>query len=167
MYSFVYVKKKKLFNENIRLWLIFISIVVLIMLLFSFILLYKAKIYSQDNKYIISKILQEKKQILNLKNKIELIKKEKNLALEIKANNDMINSFIQNIFDLVPDEIFLKKVIIQKDKLYIYGFTPSKEIYNKKFLVSFNHIFNQNKTNFYRNKYGYFFETRFRIKEDR
>jgi len=167
MYSFTKPNKKPLFAEDTKLWLIFISAVSGLMIFFSLFLLTKSYFYRQDIKDYKMQITKNNKEIIDLTNKINFIKEEKILYTKIDVNNELLKDGVKNLLDLIPDPITLTNIKIEKNSLYIYGITPSKEVYNILLLPPLKSIFNYTKTNFYQMDNGWYrFESINTLKEE-
>ena len=168
MYSFTRANKKSLFAEDTKLWLIFISAVSGLMIFFSLFLLTKVYFYQKDIESFKSQIAQNTKQIIDFSKKIEFIKKEKQLATEVEVNNELLKDGVKNLLDLIPDPITLTNIKIEKNSLYIYGITPTKDVYNVLLLPPLKSIFTETKTNFYQMDNGWYrFESINILKEDK
>ena len=156
MYSFTSAKPKKLLAEDTKLWLIFIGAVSFLMISFSLFLLIKSLLFQKDIKDFNHQITQNKQQIADYTNKVNFINKEKNLYTKINVNNTLLKDGVKNLLDLIPDPITLTNVKIEKNSLYLYGITPSKEVYNVLLLPPLKSIFNQTKTHFYQMDNGWY-----------
>jgi hypothetical protein len=156
MYSFTHPKPKPLFAEDTKLWLIFITAVIGLMVFFSLFLLTKSYFYKQDTKQFISEIAKNRKDIKTFTKKVEFIKVEKTLYTKISVNNELLKDGVKNLLDLIPDPITLTNIKIEKTSLYVYGITPSKEVYNILLLPPLKSIFTETKTNFYQMKNGWY-----------
>jgi hypothetical protein len=75
---------------------------------------------------------------------------------EIYTRNNILKDSMQNLFDLVPDQITLKRVIIDKNSLKIYGRTPNKDTFNLLLSAPLKSIFNSSKTMFYLDSKGWY-----------
>ena len=156
MYSFTKPKKKPLFKEDTKLWLIFISISILLYLLFSGFLFFKVFLFKRDiNNY--------KNQIATLNKKIETIKEDKKFILaqrefynHILVQNSLKKESIKNLLDLIPDPITINKIYFNKNKLIIYGITPTKDIYNMLLKPPLESIFSITKVYFYQMPNGWY-----------
>ncbi len=156
IYSFTEPKKKELIDIVTKMWLSFIVFVILF--LFAFDMLIKFKIYSLNsskNEYI-TKSISSKKEIKKLQKNIIFLNKEKNIAENIYASNTILKNSIKNLFDLVPNQITLKKVIMKKKSLTIYGITPSKDTFNFLLGSPLKSIFQSSNTIFYLNNDGWY-----------
>ena len=156
MYSFTSAKPKKLLAEDTKLWLIFIGAVSFLMIFFSLFLLIKSLLFEKDIKDFNHQITQNKQQIIDYTNKVNFINKEKNLYTKINVNNTLLKDGVKNLLDLIPDPITLTNVKIEKNSLYLYGITPSKEVYNVLLLPPLKSIFNQTTTHFYQMDNGWY-----------
>jgi cell division protein FtsL len=167
MYSFTKARKKTLFAEDTKLWLIFISAVSALMIFFSLFLLTKIYLYKKDINDFTTEIIKDNKQIKDFKQKIAFIKKEKVIVTQIDVNNELLKDGVKNLLDLIPDPITLTHIKIEKNSLYIYGITPSKEVYNLLLLPPLKSIFTQTITNFYQMDNGWYrFESINTLKEE-
>jgi len=168
MYSFTRANKKSLFAEDTKLWLIFISAVSGMMIFFSLFLLTKSYLYKKDVADFKQQIQKNEKEYTRLSNEINFIKQEKTLYTKISVNNELLKDGVKNLLDLIPDPITLTNIKIEKNSLYIYGITPSREIYNILLLPPLKSIFTTTKTNFYQMDNGWFvFESINTLKEDK
>ena len=138
------------------MWLAFIAIVVII--LFGFDLLIKLKVHSLKNqtKNYSAKIQQANNISKTLQKKIVFLTKEKSVGEEIYAQNSILKESIKNLFDLVPDQITLDKVIMKKDSLTLYGISPSKDTFNFLLGSPLKSIFQSSNTIFYLNSDGWY-----------
>lgn len=81
---------------------------------------------------------------------------QKELVEDIYASNEILKASMKNLFDLVPDQITLSKVIMEKNSLILYGTTPSKDTYNFLLASPLRSIFNTSNTVFYLNELGWY-----------
>ena len=156
MYSFTKPKQKPLFKEDTKLWLIFYFISVFLYVSFALFLLIKAYLYSKDIQNLNKEILVLKEKILKLSAKKETITLQKNLYENIIIKNSVIKTSIKNLLDLIPDPITLDKFLLSKNRLIIYGITPTKEVYNTLMLPPLESIFEKTETYFYELPNGWY-----------
>ena len=167
MYSFTTPKPKKILAEDTKLWLMFIGAVSFLMIFFSLFLLIKSLLFQKDIKEFNQEIIKNKTQIVDYTNKVNFINKEKNIYTQINVNNTLLKDGVKNLLDLIPDPITLTNVKIEKNSLYLYGITPSKEVYNVLLLPPLKSIFNQTTTHFYQMDNGWYsFESINVLKEE-
>jgi len=155
-YSFIRPRKKEIIDIISKMWLIFIAVVIVI--LFGFDLLIKLKVHSlkkQTRNYIV-KIRKANDISKKLQKNIIFLTKEKSVAEDIYASNTILKESIKNLFDLVPDQITLKKVIMKKDSLTLYGISPSKDTFNFLLGSPLKSIFQSSNTIFYLNSDGWY-----------
>ena len=91
-----------------------------------------------------------------IQKQIAFVKKQKALAEEVYASNTVLKESMKNLFDLVPDQITLSRVLMDKDSLIIYGITPSKDTYNFLLGSPLRSIFYSSNTLFYLRDDGWF-----------
>ena len=167
MYSFKQPAKKEIFAEDTKLWMIFIFAVSSLMIFFSLFLIGKFYFYMQDIKEFKQNIVKNNTHIVDLSAKIKFIKQEKTLNTKIVVNNELLKDGVKNLLDLIPDPITLTNIKIEKKSLYIYGITPTKNVYDVLLLPPLKSIFTSTKTNFYQMDNGWFrFESINTIKEE-
>ncbi len=155
-YSFIEPRAKPLVSSFSKIWILFISFVSVLLILFGFFLLYKIHSYKIDAiKTKSDRVLLEKK--INAKDDyIEYLLRQKSLGEEIYTRNTLLKNSMKNLFDLVPDKITLNRVIIKKDSLIIYGKTPTKDTFNFLLSAPLKSIFNTSNTMFYLTANGWY-----------
>jgi uncharacterized protein YoxC len=149
MYSFTKPNPKPYFQEDTKLWLIFITTSFILYILFALFLGIKAYLFKKDINNYKKEILTLNKQIADIKNQKNFILKEKTIYEDIMVKNTLLKQSIKNLLDLVPDPITLNSTQFDKNKLIIYGITPSKDVYNLLMLPPLESIFNETHTYFY------------------
>jgi hypothetical protein len=149
MYSFTKPKLKPYFQEDTKLWLIFISISLGLYIMFALFLDIKAYIFKKDIKNFNKEIITLNQELEEIKKKKDFILKEKTIYADIMVKNTLLKQSIKNLLDLIPDPITLSACEFDKNKLIIYGITPSKDIYNLLMLPPLESIFNETHTYFY------------------
>ena len=156
MKSYIKSRKKYILEPDSKIWLAFIFIFNAILFGFNLFLDYKINFFIEEaNNY--SKLRQQiKNEIKKIKDEIKKAKEKKAFIENIYASNEVVKNSIKNLFDLIPDEITLSKVIIKKDSLTLYGITPSKETYSFLLLTPLKSIFSTNKTYFYQLQNGWY-----------
>ncbi|QCT95283.1 hypothetical protein FE773_08780 [Caminibacter mediatlanticus TB-2] len=156
VYSFIKPKKKPLFKEDTKLWLIFIIASLFLYIIFAIFLLFKAYLFNKDSKELITQIDSLKQKITQIKAQKEFIYKQKVIYENIITKNDLVKQEIKNLLDLIPDPITLEKFYIDNNKLIIYGITPTKDIYNLLMLPPLQSIFEKTQTYFYELPNGWY-----------
>ncbi len=155
-YSFVEPKRKELVDTITKMWIGFIVFVALFLFCFDLLIKYKINSINTLRENHMVKIKDFKKQMSKLQKKIIFLNKEKSKAENIYASNTILKNSIKNLFDLVPDQITLDKVIMKKDSLVIYGITPSKDTFNFLLGSPLKSIFQSSNVMFYLNKDGWY-----------
>jgi len=155
-YSFIKPRKKYLLEGDSKFWLLFIFTSIFIMIAFTFFLKMKTSELEEIANLAQKKELEAKESINNLNKKVEFINMQKEKANSIYSSNLLLRDSIKNLFDLVPDQITLDKVQMNKKELIINGSTPSKDIYNFLLLAQLKSIFTKNETTFYMLPNGWF-----------
>lgn len=166
MYSFTKPKIKPFFAEDTKLWLIFISAVSALIVVFTLFIAIQGYMKLKELKTLKKEIYENKLQITKLEYKINFIRKEKSIYTSIVVNNELLKNSIKNILSLVPDPITLTDMKMEKNSLILYGITPTKEVYKLLLLPPLKSIFNENITHFYQMNNGWYrFESINKMKE--
>lgn len=155
-YSFIKPKVKPMLSLLSKLWIYFIGFIVILMLLINTFTITKTAIMKSDITNM--KDLQNKYELQSMQNqaKIDTILQKRELTEGIYASNEILKNSMKNLFDLVPDQITLSKVIMNKNSLILYGTTPSKDAFNFLLASPLRSIFNTSSTVFYLNKKGWY-----------
>jgi len=156
MYSFTKPKPKPLVREDTKLWLVFIGVSLILYISFAIFLQIKSILYNKDIKNYNKEIVTLNKKIENIKNEKEFIYKQKTLYEDIMVKNSLMKDSIKNLLDLIPDPITLSSIYFDKNKLIIYGITPTQDIYNMLMLPPLESIFTETKTYFYQLPNGWY-----------
>lgn len=148
-YSFIKPQKKPIFSLFSKIWMLFISTIVL---LFAAVNLFvELKSGSLRNETQISKQKQDqiKEQIKQTDELTELLKQRRDSANEILASNAVLKQSVRNLLDLVPSSITLNEIAMDKNSLVVKGTTPSRDVYNMLLATPLKSIFNTSNTSFY------------------
>ena len=148
-YSFIKPQKKPMFSLFSKIWMLFISTVVL---LFAAVNLFvELKSSSLRNETQISKQKQDqiKEQIKQTDELTALLKQRRDSANEILASNAVLKQSVRNLLDLVPSSITLNEIAMDKNSLVVKGTTPSRDVYNMLLATPLKSIFNTSNTSFY------------------
>lgn len=148
-YSFIKPQKKPIFSLFSKIWMLFISTVVL---LFTAVNLFvELKSSSLRNETQISKQKQDqiKEQIKQTDELTALLKQRRDSANEILASNAVLKQSVRNLLDLVPSSITLNEIAMDKNSLVVKGTTPSRDVYNMLLATPLKSIFNTSNTSFY------------------
>lgn len=156
MYSFTKPKRKSYFKEDTKLWLIFYFISFFLFISFALFLLIKSYLYTKDSQKLNTQIIALKQQIIKLNTQKAIINFEKTLYENVLVQNSVIETSIKNLLDLIPDPITLDKFLLSKNKLIIYGITPTKDVYNLLMLPPLESIFESTTTYFYQLPNGWY-----------
>lgn len=148
-YSFIKPQKKSIFSLFSKIWMLFISTIVL---LFAAVNLFvELKSGSLRNETQISKQKQDqiKEQIKQTDELTALLKQRRDSANEILASNAVLKQSVRNLLDLVPSSITLNEIAMDKNSLVVKGTTPSRDVYNMLLATPLKSIFNTSNTSFY------------------
>ncbi len=155
-YSFIKPKLKPLLSPFSKLWITFILATLGLMVMLNISIVTKTAMMKYDIKSLKMQAQQTNKKINKTNYHLTVIAKEKGVAEEIFASNEILKDSMKNLFDLVPDQITLSKVYMQKNSLIIYGSTPTKEAYNFLLGSPLRSIFNTSQVSFYLTQSGWY-----------
>jgi len=155
-YSFIAPRPKPFLSLFSKMWVIFIALMSAFMLIFNFYIVYEVRSFKTG---IVE--LTQKRQMLETKideddESIGLILRQKALSEEIFSNNTLLKESMKNLFDLVPDQITLKKVQMERNSLILYGVTPTQDTFNFLLAAPLKSIFHTSNTTFYLTKEGWY-----------
>jgi len=156
MYSFTTPKPKPLIKEDTKLWLVFIVISVVLYISFALFLEIKTVLYNKDIESFNREIITLKQKIVKIDSQKEFIYRQKTLYEDIMVKNSLMKDSIKNLLDLIPDPVTLSSISFDKNKLIIYGITPTQDIYNMLMLPPLESIFTETKTYFYQMSNGWY-----------
>ncbi len=156
MRSFIKPRKKKLLDDMSSLWIIFIVIMSIGLVGFGIYVNYKSSFYIKmlDQSHQDNKTLGRKVQ--SLKSDVQITSMQKELYDEVTNSNLIMKESVKNLFDLVPDQITLTDVLMEKDSLMLKGYTISKESYSLLLEPPLKSIFDESRVSFSTNKRGFF-----------
>lgn len=154
--SFIIPRKKYLFTMFTKVWLVFIGSIFVLLNVFNLFVIYKNSDYKSSVKELDTSRAMLERNIDAIDEKIGFILRQKAVAEEIYANNIILKDSMKNLFDLVPDQITLNKVIMEKDSLIIYGVTPTRDAYEFLLAAPLKSIFHTSNTVFYLTDKGWY-----------
>ncbi|MGM0533372.1 MAG: hypothetical protein ACQERK_02635 [Campylobacterota bacterium] len=154
--SFTKPAKRGFLDLESKILIGFAAVISLIIIAFSIFLSVQALSKSSSAQTMREEIKTMREEIKSYSNEIEQIKKLSSKADEVHTTNQLLQESIRNLFDLIPDQITLNRSVMEKDKLILYGVTPSKEVYNFILLSPLKSIFHENKTTFYSLENGWY-----------
>lgn len=155
-YSFITPRKKHFFSMFTKVWLVFIFSVVILLNMFNLFIIYKNFDFKKSTNELNQNRILLEKDIEKIDEQTGFILRQKAVAEEIYANNLVLKDSMKNLFDLVPDQITLQRVIMEKNSLIIYGSTPTKDAFNFLLAAPLKSIFHTSQTIFYLTKGGWY-----------
>ena len=155
-YSFIQPKPKEIFSLFSKIWLLFISFTFILFLILNIFILLKIAFFDSDEADIRKQRLEYMAIMEDYDVQIASIELEKSVAETVYASNIVLRDSIKNLFELIPDQITLTRVLMESDSLILYGKTPSREMYNFLLASPLRSIFHESSTVFYLNNDGCF-----------
>ncbi len=156
MHSFIKPRKKRLIDEMSSLWIIFIALMSIGLVGFGVYVNYKSSFYIKMLEEGEKKHQALDKKVKDLKSDIQIFSMQKELSYEVSSSNLILKDSIKNLFDLVPNQVTLTKVVMEKYALELQGYTRSKESYRLLLEPPLKSIFDESRVEFSINKKGFF-----------
>ena len=148
-YSFIKPQKKPIFSLFSKIWMLFISTVVLLFAAVNLFVELKSGSLRNETQISKQKQVQIKEQIKQTDELTALLKQRRDSANEILASNAVLKQSVRNLLDLVPSSITLNEIAMDKNSLVVKGTTPSRDVYNMLLATPLKSIFNTSNTSFY------------------
>lgn len=155
-YSFIKPKIKPLFSPFTKAWIFFIIFMVCVMVGFNIFMVSSINSLNKNIKDYKKEQITLNESIIRTNKNIKEVIKKVDLSEEVSASNALLRDSLKNLFDLVPDQITLTKIIMERDSLIIYGKTPTKDAYNFLLSSPLRSIFDSSDVVFYQNRSGWY-----------
>jgi len=136
------------------LWLGFIILIALGLIIFGILIHHKSSFYIKMLDNLHQQNSTAEKNVTHLQKKVMMVKMQGELVQEVKKANAVLKESIQNMFDLIPDQITLTKVVMEKKSLYLKGYTDSKASYTLLLEPPLKSIFTKTDVKFTKDKKG-------------
>lgn len=154
--SFIAPRPKPFLSLFSKMWVVFIGLMSLFMIIFNFYIVIEMSSFKHG---VVD--LTKEREILEVKideddEAIGLILRQKAISEEIFSNNTLLKESMKNLFDLVPDQITLKKVQMERNSLILYGVSPTQDTFNFLLAAPLKSIFHTSNTTFYLTKEGWY-----------
>ena len=155
-YSFIAPRKKHFLSLFSKLWLMFIALMVLFLFSFNFYISVEMSSFKTGSVELTAQREALEKRIDQDDEEISLVLREKALSEEVYSNNTLLKESMKNLFDLVPDQITLNKVEMERNSLVLYGVSPTQDTFNFLLAAPLKSIFHTSNTTFYLTKEGWY-----------
>ena len=123
---------------------------------FSYFLKYKTSFYIKMLENAATQTTTQEQMLVSIQNEYKIIKMQQELHEDTQASNLVLKNSINNLFDLIPDQITLNKVFMEKNSLTLYGEAPSKNSYNMLLAPPLKSIFDESQVKFFLKKKGWY-----------
>ena len=154
--SFIKPREKPFLSLFARIWLGFIAAVSLMMIAFNLYIVFEISSFRENIVSLTNAREALEDKIDNTDDEIGAILRQKALSEEIFSNNVLLKESMKNHFDLVPDQITLTKVEMERNALILYGRTPTQDSFNFLLAAPLKSIFHKSNTSFYLTKEGWY-----------
>jgi Tfp pilus assembly protein PilN len=148
MYSYKEPRKKPILEKSTKLWLSFATLSLLGLVGYSFFLYNKASSFNSKIENITGSNKDLSVSVNKLEKELKVLKMQQMLFSEVTNSNRLLNNSIKNLFDLVPDQITLSKVLMKKDTLTLEGLSSTKDAYRLLLEPPLKSIFSESKVSF-------------------
>ena len=154
--SFIAPRPKPFLSLFSKMWLSFIGLMSGLMLMFNFYLVIEMNSFKMGMVDLTKERERLEGRIDEDDELIGSILRQKALSEEIFSNNTLLKESMKNLFDLVPDQITLKKVQMERNSLVLYGVSPTQDSFNFLLAAPLKSIFHTSNTTFYLTKEGWY-----------
>ena len=154
--SFIAPRPKPFLSFFSKMWLSFIGLMSGLMLMFNFYLVIEMNSFKTGMVDLTKERERLEGRIDEDDELIGSILRQKALSEEIFSNNTLLKESMKNLFDLVPDQITLKKVQMERNSLVLYGISPTQDSFNFLLAAPLKSIFHTSNTTFYLTKEGWY-----------
>lgn len=148
-YSIIKPRKKELIKSDTKLWLLFTLTIITIFITIKITIAIQIMMVERESEKNRLIRYEYETETSTINSKITTMLNDSKLVSTIHARNRVIKDSLLNIFQLVPDQIYLTELNITPTSLDIRGFTPSKEVFNYLFKPPLESIFEFTETSFY------------------
>jgi hypothetical protein len=146
--SFIQPRKKHVLKGDTKFWMAFVAVSLELLGGFSLFLYVQVQTTIGETKQIIVDRAKTIKSTEAVMHEHETLKEIIARCVDIASGNEILKDNIKNLFDIVPDQVTLKKVEISASCLSLFGVTPSREIFNYHFAPALRSIFTTSQTSF-------------------
>ncbi len=154
-HSFIRSRPKKLISWELKILLIFFSVILSLLFAIYAYLRIEIFIFEEEGQNAKVTTISLNSARVKMQNRIDFIKIEANKAKVIYTDNKLLSDSIKNLFDIIPDKITLSKAVLDRNSLVLYGRTPTKEVYQFRLLAPLRSIFDRSYTSYYQTKNGW------------
>jgi len=155
-YSYIEPRKKPLISAEVGLVLSFFAMLFVFIIGVIIYLSFKIEMFDSQKISLNHQIEQTRYYTKSITDDINIINISINLSAQLHKKNMFFLKSVKNLLQLVPDQITLSKLEMEKSKLTIYGTTPTKDIYNLLMLAPLRSIFDQSYTSFFIQENGWY-----------
>ena len=152
MHSFISPRKKPLYSKMTLMWFVFVGCITLALLSFGGILNYKASQMQGKIEALKLSTPLLRKSVSEDEKELRVLKMQNRLVEEVQGSNSLLKNKIKDLFDLVPEQIVLDKVVMQWDLLVLEGTTFTKDSYRLLLEPALKSIFDSSKVTYHFNE---------------
>jgi len=156
MYSLIKPRKKHILRNDTKLWIFFTLLLFFFFMIMNLLILGQVYSFDQRKTSFIQQIKVLEADINSTIEHIQFVEQQQKLGESVYGRNIVLKDSLENLFNLVPDQIYLTKAVIDTNSLEIHGFTPSKDTYNFLLKPPLKSIFNRSEVVFYPYENGWF-----------
>jgi len=146
--SFIQPRRKHVLKSDTKFWMAFVGVSLGLLGGFSIFLYFQVQTTIAETKQIIVDRAKTVKSTEATMHEHDVLKEIISHCGDIASGNDILKDNIKNLFDIVPDQVTLKKVEISANCLSLFGITPSREVFNYHFAPALRSIFTTSQTSF-------------------
>lgn len=155
--SFTSARPKKVFADDTKMWLVFVSICLTAVIGADQYLVYQTGRMTDQRERAEVKIRADRNETAAAEEELAKIKRGVEQIQNVGAANVLLRDSIQNLFDIVPDPITLSRIEMNETTLTLQGTTPTREVFNYMLYPPLKSIFKTTRTSFSVHGGGYVF----------
>jgi len=148
MYSYKEPRKKHILDSTTKMWLVFLSTILAGLFAYGIYLYKKSSTFNEELVSIQNQNKLLSNSVNSLNKELRELKRQKILSIEVAKSNKLVSNSIKNLFNLVPDQIVLSKVFMEKDQLRLEGISSTKDAYRLLLEPPLKSIFEESSVKF-------------------
>lgn len=149
-YSFTVPEEKHIFSDVTRAWHAVYFLTFLTISGYALFLIYSTDMMEEKRNEFVAEKVKLTEAMNEQSRKLKIFKKRDSIVGTVMDSNASLQDSIIRFFNLVPKQILLTDMLIEKDSLVLKGITPSIEIYKNLLEAPLKSIFNVTKVDFYK-----------------
>lgn len=148
-YSFTTANPKSVISRLTKIWIFYTLLSITIIHMFGIHLKIQREAILESMQQYQKDIETQDEDITQIKKDIVRLEHEINLDHTNTKYNNEIKDALDNLFKLIPDQITVTQMVIDKKHLILKGTTPTREMYSFLLQVPLKSVFTTSKVDFF------------------